>query len=97
MNKQMTLEQAIQNIRAKFTSGNSVPVERATITATEWAAIDAHLNAHPTSPDVVRDAARYRWLRDVGDATWTALSERMPHYNIDRAIDAAMAAREGGE
>ena len=137
MPEQMTLEQAVHAIRKKFTSGNSVPVERATITTMEWAAIDAHLNAakgeavafliedkngkkwavvwHKNTANAIaeigakvtplytnpladaEDARRYRWLRDVGDATWTALIKRMPYYNIDKAIDDAMAAREGGE
>jgi len=41
--KQMTLEQALHNVRAKFSSGNSIPVERATVTTEEWQVIDAEL------------------------------------------------------
>lgn len=37
-----------------------------------------------------KDAERYRWLRDTGDATWTPLCERMPNYDVDSAIDDAM-------
>lgn len=41
-----------------------------------------------------KDAARYRWLRDVGDCTWLALSKR-PYrqavYEIDAVVDAAIA------
>ena len=42
-----------------------------------------------------RDAERYRWLRDVGDNTWTPLMKRGPAFasNLDAAIDAAMAER----
>lgn len=54
MSEQMTLGQAVHAIRKKFTSGNSVPVERATITAMEWAAIDAHLNAAKDEADAVK-------------------------------------------
>lgn len=39
----MTLEQVCNSLRLKFTSGNSIPVERATITRKEWETIDAHL------------------------------------------------------
>lgn len=37
------------------------------------------------------DAARYRWLRDVGDEHWTALTVRASKgaTQIDAAIDAA--------
>lgn len=39
-----------------------------------------------------RDAARYRWLRDVGDATWRpfALREGYSAEMADKAIDEAM-------
>lgn len=42
-----------------------------------------------------RDAERYRWLRDVGDNTWTPLMKRGPAFavNMDAAIDAAMRDR----
>ena len=44
---------------------------------------------------MVWDAARYRWLRDVGDSTWTPLQMRfvrggLPANRVDAAIDAAM-------
>src|SRR5574341_1591462 len=35
--------------------------------------------AHPTW-EVEKDAARYRWLRDVGDATWIPMARR-PNCN----------------
>jgi hypothetical protein len=40
-----------------------------------------------------KDAARYRWLRDVGDATWRpfAIREGYSAAQADDAIDAAMA------
>lgn len=41
-----------------------------------------------------RDAARYRWLRDVGDETWTALVVRarqafphVPHSEVPSMVD----------
>lgn len=42
--------------------------------------------------EMKRDAARYRWLRDVGDATWQpfALREGYSAEMADEAIDAAM-------
>lgn len=61
----------------------------------------------PTNPREVssklvgdeRDAERYKWLRDVGDATWTPLRERYGYKSapevVDAAIDAAM--RQSGE
>ena len=50
-----------------------------------------------------QDAERYRWLRDTGNVSWTALIERDPSDNkmpmriderIDAAIDAAMNGRK---
>ena len=47
------------------------------------------------------DAKRYRWLRDIGDATWIALGKRPGvnfTYEIDAAIDRALrAAAPGGQ
>ena len=42
------------------------------------------------------DAERYRWLRDVGDATWTPLANRRRvnfTHEIDGYIDAAMKGK----
>lgn len=41
----------------------------------------------------IKDAARYRWMRDVGDVTWAPFSKRCPESveAIDAAIDAAIA------
>jgi hypothetical protein len=39
----LELENVMQSLHLKFKSGNSVPVERATITRKEWETIDAHL------------------------------------------------------
>jgi hypothetical protein len=38
------------------------------------------------------DAGRYRWMRDVGDQTWTPMARRVPDgaKGIDAAIDAAI-------
>lgn len=36
---EQTLEQVLRNVNLKFTSGNSIPIERASVTATEWSAI----------------------------------------------------------
>lgn len=43
---------------------------------------------------MAKDAERYRWLRDVGDATWRPFSRREGYSAemADKAIDAAMAA-----
>jgi hypothetical protein len=42
------------------------------------------------------DAGRYRWMRDVGDQTWTPMARRVPDgaKGIDAAIDAVIAAKE---
>lgn len=40
-----------------------------------------------------RDAERYRWLRDIGDDTWTALAKRYLGINsalIDSMVDVAI-------
>ena len=44
-----------------------------------------------------QDAARYRWLRDIGDENWAALVTRASKgpTQIDAAIDAALAAKAG--
>ena len=53
----------------------------------------------PREPtDDARDAKRYRWLRDIGDETWTPFNER-EHWNETRAddyIDAKIAAAKEG-
>lgn len=45
-----------------------------------------------------RDAARYRWLRDVGDATWRpfGLREGCSAELADAAIDAAQSTKKDG-
>jgi len=50
----------------------------------------------PASQSDAKDAARYRWLRDCGDATWLSLAGRSHNgaKEIDTAIDAAIE-REG--
>lgn len=73
----------------------------------------AKIYAHPALPEVVRDAERYRWLRKKicftgnGDGTASMHAINLPdstyfpdmeiEHAVDKAIDAAMAAREGGE
>lgn len=58
----------------------------------------AHAIAARIADENARDAARYRWLRDIGDKTWTPLRKRMGSCAIesdaDAAIDAAMAQGE---
>jgi hypothetical protein len=47
--------------------------------------------------DIFRaDAARYRWLRDIGDSTWVPLGKRKAQFTheIDAAIDAAIKETE---
>lgn len=56
--------------------------------------VQANLDAvvfHGMQP-VSKDAMRYRWLRDVGDATWRpfALREGYSGEMADKAIDEAM-------
>ena len=78
------------------------------ISAEELAQLDHDLAAMTARAEAAeRDAARYRWLRDVGDKTWTALVVRaqqaFPHVPrseipsmVDEIISGAIdAAREG--
>lgn len=49
---------------------------------------------------LIADARRYRWLRDVGDATWRPFGIRVGYSaaQADAAIDAAIEAmQEKGE
>ena len=57
----------------------------------DWAMVDWRDVPAPASQDA-EDAARYRWLRDVGDETWTPLRER-PEFS-EKAIDDARAKQE---
>ena len=45
---------------------------------------------------LAKDAERYRWLRDVGDKTWTPFCQRLgwhsQGFNMDRRIDATIDA-----
>ena len=43
-----------------------------------------------------KDAERYRWLRDKGDATWQPMADRLSEgaAGIDAAIDAAIAGEK---
>ncbi len=52
---------------------------------------------HDALTEEKKDAARYRWLRDVGDATWRpfALREGYSAAQADAAIDAAMKTPNG--
>lgn len=61
-----------------------------------WQARAKLYRTHIASPDVVRDAERYRWLRDRCGAT-TAFGHRIEAEEWDACIDAAMAVKEGGE
>lgn len=47
----------------------------------------------------VKDAERYRWLRDIGDSTWEPMGARVPEGSagIDAAIDKAMLTAAKGE
>jgi hypothetical protein len=43
------------------------------------------------------DAARYRWLRDIGDSTWIPMGKRPGisfTHQIDDSIDAAIKAKQ---
>lgn len=49
MSDPMILEQALESLRLKFTSGNSIPVERASVTHAEYEAIHKTLRAYADS------------------------------------------------
>jgi hypothetical protein len=51
----------------------------------------------PSVTQAVADAQRYRWLRDVGDKTWTPLRARYCRgpASVDADIDEAM--RQGAQ
>ena len=55
----------------------------------------------PAQEALERDAGRYRWLRDVGDATWRPFGLRdgcsadLADAAIDQAIDAALSQQKG--
>lgn len=87
----------IDQIELRFTSGNDVPVERAYITATEWAEIkkmkkdadsyQAIQREKAAEADELRkDAERYRWLRDSPDSPIINIG-----YATDKMVDAAIA------
>ena len=57
----------------------------------------AKVYTNPASPDVVRDAERYRWLREHGNKFFNAMRYQGRFDVMDQSVDAAMAAREGGE
>jgi hypothetical protein len=47
----------------------------------------------PLSDDQIKDAARYRWLRDIGSSTWVPFKS-LWHFspaNCDAAIDSEMS------
>lgn len=82
------MNKELEAIALRFKSGNGVPVERAHITATEWAAIVA----------LYEDAERYRWLADEGGAFGYGVHSEWLHTwygkeSLDAAIDAARSAR----
>lgn len=48
----------IEVIRQRFTSGNSIPIERAHITAKEWSVLEAALSSAPPSATTAVDYAK---------------------------------------
>lgn len=70
------IPEALTSVRLKFTSGNSVSVERAMVTAKEWEAIESALSPRVvTYKDVVRavtamKAANADQWNSTGDVTW---------------------------
>ena len=50
-------------------------------------------------PELVRDAERYRWLRTYNTAKHPAVAEAffLGDENLDAEIDAAIAAKKGGQ
>lgn len=68
MTEREALSAAIENIAARFRSGNRIPVDKAVVPASEWSALVAAL-AQPVAAeadqlDDRKDAERYRWLRE---------------------------------
>ena len=57
----------------------------------------AQQTAEERQARIEREAARYRWLRDIGDATWRPFGVREGYSaaQADAAIDAAMKAAKG--
>lgn len=90
------MDDIVEQLRAleKREAGNCYSVNKAMLDAA--AEID-RLRAECEA--LRKDAERYRWLRDIGDRTWTALANRrgLNAAAIDSAIDRAMASiAEGG-
>jgi hypothetical protein len=86
----------ISKLRLKFTSGNTVPVERATITAAEFDELQAEWIKRAGIDDIDRDAARYRYLRDEnnwgedsGHDSWAVLGESNGEA-FDSVVDSRM-------
>lgn len=57
----------IEVIRQRFTSGNSIPIERAHITAKEWSVLEAAISSAPpsatTAVDYAKQLATSLWQR----------------------------------
>lgn len=73
-------------IALRFRSGNSVPIERAHVTADEWAALLAERDA------LAADAARYRWLRD---RAWATGSKECPCVHMTDAKGRSLPGDDG--
>jgi hypothetical protein len=73
MTEPMTPEQALESLRIKFTSGNSIPVERASVTRAEYEAIHewlAKIKARDAAVPVAwrADWPNWRQYHDADDA-----------------------------
>lgn len=59
---------------------------------------DGHIGLVAQLAEAKRDAERYRWLRDIGDATWRPFAIRAGYSagQADAAIDEAMQRTDAG-
>ena len=84
-----TVRALIEVIRQRFTSGNSVPIERAHITAKEWSVLEAALASAPTGATAGVD-----WIMELADE-YDAKGQHERAYYL--RIKAAIAAREAAQ
>jgi hypothetical protein len=80
-------------VKSLWESGNALD-ELAAARITELETLNAELTAKLREAE--QDAKRYRWLRDVGDATWRpfGIREGYSAKQADVAIDAAIGAQQ---
>ncbi|MCH8552936.1 MAG: hypothetical protein LAT62_13435 [Natronospirillum sp.] len=74
----MDIHKAMKSIRNKFSSGNSVPVERAQVTASEWASVESGLERMKGAMDSA-ERLRTGYLHDLRE-TQDALNNLRSEY-----------------